>query len=98
MLGNAFGRLLADYASAALVRVYLVRRDYALSELIGDGVDTVGVWGSNPHAPTIFFDHALGAAYRCWTTAKKLVSHPSHTKKYEKHQKHSKHKQKVSLC
>jgi len=28
---------------------------YALYEVTSDGVDTVGVWGSNPHAPTIFF-------------------------------------------
>ncbi|HLA11356.1 MAG TPA: hypothetical protein VJ023_12285, partial [Pyrinomonadaceae bacterium] len=61
------GRLLADYAYelinsyrvrvtslAALVNVYGDRKNYALYELAGDGVDTVGVWGSNPHAPTIF--------------------------------------------
>jgi hypothetical protein len=62
-----FGRLLADYASnlinscsvsvtsrAAPVNVYRLRNDYALYEVSGDGVDTVGVWGSNPHAPIIF--------------------------------------------
>ena len=63
---HQFGRLLADYAwnpinlfsvrvtsLAALVYVYRVKTEYALFELAGDGVDTVGVWGSNPHAPTI---------------------------------------------
>jgi hypothetical protein len=62
---KSFGRLLADYASnpinlcsvsvtslAALVNVYRVRKHYALLDVIRDGVDTVGVWGSNPHAPT----------------------------------------------
>jgi hypothetical protein len=29
------------------------KNDYALYRVISDGVDTVGVWGSNPHAPTI---------------------------------------------
>ena len=37
----------------AFVNVYGDRNDYALSEMTRDGVDTVGVWGSNPHAPTI---------------------------------------------
>jgi hypothetical protein len=63
--GLRFGRRLADYASnpinlsslsvtslASLVNVYRVRKDYVLSEVTRDGVDTVGVWGSNPHAPT----------------------------------------------
>ncbi len=36
---------------AALVSVYRVRKNYALCEVTSDGVDTVGVWGSNPHAP-----------------------------------------------
>ena len=36
----------------AFVNVYGDRNDYALSEMTRDGVDTVGVWGSNPHAPT----------------------------------------------
>jgi hypothetical protein len=30
---------------AALVNVCRGRKDYALFEVIGDGVDTVGVWG-----------------------------------------------------
>ncbi|HBB89258.1 MAG TPA: hypothetical protein DC047_16765 [Blastocatellia bacterium] len=28
-------------------------------EVTSDGVDTVGVWGSNPHAPTIFISTRL---------------------------------------
>jgi hypothetical protein len=39
---------------AALVNVYRFQNEYALYEVTGDRVDTVGVWGSNPHAPTIF--------------------------------------------
>jgi hypothetical protein len=59
------GRLLADYAwnlinlygvsvtsLAGQVNVYGLGNDYALYEVTGGGVDTVGVWGSNPHAPT----------------------------------------------
>ena len=42
---------------AALVNVCRGVRDYSLSKVIGDGVDTVGVWGSNPHAPTNLFDN-----------------------------------------
>jgi hypothetical protein len=34
------------------VDVYGNKNDYALSDLSRDGVDTVGVCGSNPHAPT----------------------------------------------
>jgi hypothetical protein len=57
--------LLADYAYAMislfivgvtsfsrLGQVYGARNDYALSEVTRDVLDTVGVWGSNPHAPT----------------------------------------------
>ena len=29
-----------------------LKNDYALYEVTRDGIDTVGVWGSNPHAPT----------------------------------------------
>ena len=72
-----FGRLLADYAYelinsyrvsvtslTAFVNVYGDRKDYALSEMTGDGVDTVGVWGSNPHAPTISINNlALTPAF-----------------------------------
>ncbi len=32
---------------------------YALYEVSGDSVDTVGVWGSNPHAPTIFISRPV---------------------------------------
>jgi hypothetical protein len=39
---------------ATLVNVYGVRNDYWPYEVAGDGVDTMGAWGSNPHAPTIF--------------------------------------------
>ena len=52
---SEFGRLLADYAHAlfnlynvnatslsAFVNVYSDRNDYALYEVIGDGIDTVG--------------------------------------------------------
>ena len=38
--------------SGPLVDVYGNRNEYALSNLSSDGVDTVGVCGSNPHAPT----------------------------------------------
>ena len=68
-LGGLFGRLLADYAwnlinlysvsvtsLAAQVNVYGLRNDYALHVASCDGVDTVGVWGSNPHAPTNFIE------------------------------------------
>jgi hypothetical protein len=41
-------------SQAALVNIQRVSKDCALSEVTGDGLDTVGVWGSNPHAPTIF--------------------------------------------
>ena len=27
--------------------------------MTSDGVDTVGVWGSNPHAPTIIFQTSI---------------------------------------
>jgi hypothetical protein len=37
------------------VHVYRPGNDGALYEVTGDGVDTVGVWGSNSHAPTIFY-------------------------------------------
>ena len=60
------GKLLADYAwnlinlysvsvtsLAAQVNVYRLKNDYAIHAVTSDGVDTVGVWGSNPHAPTI---------------------------------------------
>jgi hypothetical protein len=62
---NFFGRLLADFANALIQFiprgrdfsnrfgcVYGDRNDYALYEVTSDGVDTVGIWGSNPHAPT----------------------------------------------
>ena len=62
------GRLLADcdYAlinlcsvdvtsPTAVVNVCGLKNDYALYEATGDGVDSVGVWGSNPHAPTSTF-------------------------------------------
>jgi hypothetical protein len=32
------------------------KNDYALYEVTEDDFDTVGVWGSNPHAPTIFIE------------------------------------------
>jgi hypothetical protein len=47
---------------AAQVNVYGHRNDYALPAATCDGVDTVGVWGSNPHAPTIFFNNLKVAA------------------------------------
>ena len=62
---DKLGRLLADYASNPIklcsvrvtspnlpINVYGDKNDYALLDLSRDGVDTVGVWGSNPHAPT----------------------------------------------
>ena len=36
----------------ATVYVYQPGNDYALYEVTRYGIDTVGVWGSNPHAPT----------------------------------------------
>ena len=67
-----FARLLADHAYnfinlnrvdvtslAAQVNVYGLRNEYALYEVTSDGVYTVGVWGSNPHAPTIFMSKPL---------------------------------------
>jgi hypothetical protein len=36
----------------AFVNVYGDKNDCALCEVTRVGVDTVGVWGSNPHAPT----------------------------------------------
>ena len=65
-----FGRLLADYAwnlvnlysvsvtsLAAPVSVYRLKNDYVIHAVSCDGVDTVGVWGSNPHAPTNRFNN-----------------------------------------
>ena len=58
---QSFGRLRLELVNfccvsvpslAAPVNVYRLRNDYALYEVRSDGVDTVGVWGSNPHAPT----------------------------------------------
>jgi hypothetical protein len=40
--------------SNRISNLYGVKKDYGLSEMTGDDVDTVGVWGSNPHAPTNF--------------------------------------------
>ena len=40
---------------SAFVNVYGDRKDYALFEEARDGVDMVGVCGSNPHAPTISY-------------------------------------------
>jgi len=61
------GRLLADYGwdlikfiqcdrdfLTAQVKVYRIGNDYALYQVIGDGLDTAEVWGSSPHAPTKF--------------------------------------------
>ncbi len=58
---------LADYASSLFVfesferdfsnrlrQCLCDRRDYALRAVTSDGIDTVGVCGSNPHAATIF--------------------------------------------
>jgi len=42
--------------SSRIVNVWRVGNDYALSAVTWDGVDTVGVCGSNPHAPTIFIE------------------------------------------
>ena len=42
-----------DFASG-LVNVYGAGNVHALRKLKCDGLDTVGVWGSNPHAPTNF--------------------------------------------
>jgi len=35
---------------------YVVKADYALYLALSPRLDTVGVWGSNPHAPTIFIE------------------------------------------
>ena len=45
---------------ATEVNVYRLKNDYAVYEATKDGVDTVGVWGSNPHAPTIRISNLLG--------------------------------------
>jgi hypothetical protein len=42
--------------SNLLINVYGDKNDYALWGLSRDGVDTVGVCGSNPHAPTNVFN------------------------------------------
>ena len=42
--------------SSRIVNVWRVGNDYALSAVTWDGVDTVGVCGSNPHAPTRFIE------------------------------------------
>ncbi|MCA1602710.1 MAG: hypothetical protein LC776_14065 [Acidobacteria bacterium] len=44
----------------AQVNVYRLKNAYALYEVTSDGVDTVGVWGSNPHAPTIRINNLRG--------------------------------------
>src|SRR6185436_16182582 len=62
---DKLGRLLADCASnpihlysvsvtslAAWLTFIAVRKHYVLLDVTRDGVDTVGVCGSNPHAPT----------------------------------------------
>jgi hypothetical protein len=41
-------------SQAALVNIQRVSKDCALSEVTRDGLDTAEVWGSSPHAPTIF--------------------------------------------
>jgi len=41
---------------AAIVDVHRLMPNYALYGVASDGLDTVGVWGSNPHAPTIFIE------------------------------------------
>src|SRR6185436_10973740 len=83
----SFGILLADYASnpidlcsvsvtslAALVNVYRVRRHYVLLDLTGDGVDTVGVCGSNPHAPTRSFSITDATpSFRCSVNTMKHI-------------------------
>ncbi len=38
------------------VSFYAAKNDYALYAAVGPRIDTVGVWGSNPHAPTIFIE------------------------------------------
>jgi len=47
-------------SQAALVNIQRVSKDCALSEVTRDGLDTVGVWGSNPHAPTNVFNDLDG--------------------------------------
>ena len=34
------------------ISFYAAKADYALYVAVGPRIDTVGVWGSNPHAPT----------------------------------------------
>ena len=43
-------------SQAALVNIQRVSKDCALSEVTRDGLDTAEVWGSSPHAPTIFIE------------------------------------------
>ena len=65
--------------SSCFDQVYGDRNGYAFCEVTGDGVDTVGVWGSNPHAPTIFielfryFRPPFVEAFRIWQTLKNCL-------------------------
>ena len=47
-----FIQRIRDFSSRE-ISFYAVKADYALYVAVGPRIDTVGVWGSNPHAPTI---------------------------------------------
>jgi hypothetical protein len=49
-----FIQRIRDFSSREIC-FYAVKADYALYAALGPRLDTVGVWGSNPHAPTNLF-------------------------------------------
>jgi len=51
-----FIQRIRDFSSRG-ISFYAAKADYALYGAVGPRIDTVGVWGSNPHAPTIPFNN-----------------------------------------
>jgi hypothetical protein len=51
-----FIQRIRDFSSRE-IHFYAVKADYALYAASGPRLDTVGVWGSNPHAPTNNFNN-----------------------------------------
>ena len=49
-----FIQRIRDFSSRE-INFYAAKADYALYVAVGPRLDTVGVWGSNPHAPTNLF-------------------------------------------
>ncbi len=68
-------------STSLAARFYFLRRKNELGAIPGAfwRIDTVGVWGSNPHAPTIFleliryFRPPLVEAFRIWQTFGRLA-------------------------